>query len=205
MHTNLAIYGNGGHAREVAAQMRTFLDKEGRDLRFYVDDGYVSGAAHPISTFDPAERSIMVAVADPLIRQRLVESLPPGTTFFTFIHPTAQLFEADRIRIGEGSFIGAYSILTTDIRIGRHAILNRGNHIGHDFRSGDYLSLMPGAIISGNVTVGDRLNLGTASAIREKRTLCDDVTIGMSSCVIQDIRTPGVYVGVPARRMEPMA
>jgi sugar O-acyltransferase (sialic acid O-acetyltransferase NeuD family) len=205
MQTKLAIYGSGGHAREVAAQMKAYLEKEGIDLRFYVDDPYVSGSAHPISAFDPAERSIMVAVADPGIRQHLVESLPVGTTFFTFIHPTAQLFDADRIHIGEGSFIGAHSILTTDIRIGRHAILNRGNHVGHDFRSGDYLSLMPGAIISGNVTVGDRVFMGTASTVKEKLSICDDVTVGMSSGVILDIRTPGVYVGVPARRMEPMA
>lgn len=46
----------------------------------------------------------------------------------------------DNIEISEGSFIGAYSILTTNVKIGKHSILNRGNHIGHDCRIGDYFS-----------------------------------------------------------------
>ena len=57
------------------------------------------------------------------------------------------------IEIGEGSFIGAYSILTTNIKIGKNAILNRGNHIGHDCQIGNYFSAMPGAIVSCNVKI----------------------------------------------------
>lgn len=187
MHTKLAIYGSGGHAREVASQMRSYVESEGIDLAFFVDDAYLSGSARPISEFDPSERAMMVAIADPHIRQRLVESLPAETRFFTFIHPTALVFDTDRVTIGEGSFIGAYSMLTTDIRIGRHAILNRGNHVGHDVMCGDYLSLMPGAIISGNVTVGHRLYMGTSASVKEKLSICDDVTIGMNTGVILPI------------------
>jgi hypothetical protein len=126
------LIGNGGHAREVMAQM-------GVNLLRFVDDKYVDDETLPLSKFDPTKHVAMVAVADSKDRYDIVQRLPKETQFFTFIHPTALLM--DNIEIGEGSFIGAYSILTTNIKIGKHTILNRGNHIGHDCRIGNYFSL----------------------------------------------------------------
>ena len=130
-----------------------------------------------------------------------LDILPPETEFFTFIHHAALVFDLDNIEIGEGSFIGAFSIVTTNVKLGKHSILNRGNHIGHDTIAGDYLSMMPGAIISGNVTVGDRLYMGTGSSIREKLEICDDVTIGLNSGVVKNIKEPGIYVGLPTKKV----
>ena len=138
----LALYGYGGHAREVAAQID-------QPLVFFVDDEYATADTKPISEFDPEEYLLMVAVADPRDRCDMVQRLPKNTQFFTYIHPTALILD-DNIQIGAGSFIGANTILTTNIKIGRHAILNRGNQIGHDCIIGDYFSAMPGAIVSGN-------------------------------------------------------
>ena len=140
------LIGNGGHAREVMAQMGYQLDR-------FVDDQYVDEHTLPLSQFDPKKYIAMVAVADSKDRYDIIQRLPKETQFFTFIHPTALLMED--IEIGEGSFIGAYSILTTNIKIGKHAILNRGNHIGHDCQIGNYFSAMPGAIVSGNVKIYD--------------------------------------------------
>lgn len=187
----LAIFGYGGHAREVAVQMK-------KDVTFFVDDEYVNQYTKAISKFDPNEYMMMVAVANSKQRKNIVETLPPETTYFSFVHPTAQIM-GDDVEIGLGSFIGANSIITTNIKIGNHAILNRGNHIGHDTKIGDYFSAMPGAIVSGNVIIGDRNYIGTNSSIIEKKNISDDVTIGANSVVIRDITEPGVYVGVPVK------
>jgi sugar O-acyltransferase (sialic acid O-acetyltransferase NeuD family) len=130
----------------------------------------------------------------------MVQKLPKETQFFTFIHPTA-LIMGD-VEIGEGSFIGAYSILTTNIKIGKHAILNRGNHIGHDCRIGDYFSAMPGAIVSGNVTIYSLVYMGTNSSIREKLSIHSLTKIGMNSAVVKHIERSGVYVGIPTKKIE---
>jgi UDP-3-O-[3-hydroxymyristoyl] glucosamine N-acyltransferase len=106
------------------------------------------------------------------------------------------------IEIGIGSFIGAYSILTTNIKIGSHAILNRGNHIGHDSNIGDYFSAMPGAIVSGNVTIYDLVYMGTNSSIKEKISVHSLTTIGSNAAVVKDIEEPGVYVGVPVKKIK---
>ena len=190
----LALFGYGGHAREVAAQI-------GQGVTFFVDDKYSNEVAKPISEFDPSEYAMMVAVSDCIDRSVIVNKLPKETEYFTFIHPTALILD-DEIIIGEGSFIGANSILTTNIQIGNHAILNRGNHIGHDCIIGNYFSAMPGSIVSGNVHIGNGVYLGTNSSVIEKKYLLHNITIGANSVVIRDITESGTYVGVPVKKIE---
>lgn len=187
---NIALIGNGGHAREVEFQM-------GFKIKKFVDDDFYSPndpLLLPISKFDPDLYEIMIAVGDPTERESIVKRMPSGTRYFSFIHPTAII--SDDIDMGEGSFIGAYSIVTTNVKIGEHSILNRGCQIGHDSILGKYFSGMPGSIVSGNVKIGDRVFLGTNSAIREKLLICDDVTIGISSGIYQNIESPGKYTSI---------
>ena len=190
----LALFGYGGHAREVAAQIND-------DITFFVDDAYSNEVAKPISEFDPTEYMMMVAVADSRDRFDIVQKLPKETKYFTYIHPTA-LIMSDNVKIGEGSFIGAYSILTTNIQIGKHAILNRGNHIGHDTSISDYFSAMPGAIVSGNVIIHDLVYMGTNSSVKEKLSIHSLTTIGSNSTVVKHINQPGTYVGCPAKQIK---
>jgi sugar O-acyltransferase (sialic acid O-acetyltransferase NeuD family) len=187
------LIGNGGHAKEVIAQM-------GVNLLRFVDDQYVDENTLPLSKFDPTKYVAMVAVSNSKDRYDIVQRLPKETRFFTFIHPTALLM--DNIEIGEGSFIGAYSILTTNIKIGKHSILNRGNHIGHDCIIGDYFSAMPGSIVSGNVTINDLVYMGNNSSIREKLSVHSLSTIGMNSAVVKHIEETGVYVGCPVVKIK---
>lgn len=193
----LAIFGYGGHAREVAAQI-------GKPVTFFVDDNRLTGnTAHNISTFDPTTHMMLVAVADPTDREKIVNRLPKNTQYFTFIHQTALILEPSMVSIGVGSFIGAYSIITTDIQIGKHAILNRACHIGHDTRIGDFFSAMPGAIVSGNCTIGDRVYLGTNSSVKERIRIDDGLILGMNSCLTINPAIPnGVYGGVPAKLLK---
>ena len=190
----LALFGYGGHAREVAAQIQ-------KEVTFFVNDEYANDVAKPISQFDPEEYTMMVAVGDSRARFDVVQSLPKETTYFTFIHPTALLLSKD-INIGTGSFIGAYSILTTNITIGDHAILNRGNHIGHDTEIGSYFSAMPGAIVSGNVKIYSMVYMGTNSSIKEKLSIHSLATIGSNTAVVKHIEEPGTYVGTPAKKIK---
>lgn len=190
----LALFGYGGHAREVAAQI-------GEPVTFYVDDEYANDIAKPISEFNPEEEHMMIAVANSQDRKAIVDKLPKETKYFSFIHPTVQVMK-NNIEIGEGSFIGVNSILTTNIKLGKHTLLNRGNHIGHDCIIGDYFSAMPGAIVSGNVTMGDCVYTGTNSSIKEKMIVCSGVIIGSNAAVVKHITKSGTYVGVPAKKIK---
>jgi sugar O-acyltransferase (sialic acid O-acetyltransferase NeuD family) len=188
-----ALIGNGGHAREVMAQM-------GIKLVRFVDDQYMSNDTLPLSELDIEKYEVMVAIADPRDRYDTIQRLPKGVRFFTFAHPTALIM--DDVEIGEGSFIGANSILTTNIKIGKHAILNRGNHIGHDCVIGDFFSAMPGSVVSGNVRIYDLVYLGNNSTIKEKLSIHSLTTIGMNGAVVKHIEESGTYVGVPVKKIK---
>ena len=190
-----ALIGYGGHAREVLSQI-------GKNLPCFVDDEYVTKNTLPLSSFDPKKYKIIVAIGDPIERKKIISKLPKNTKYFTFIHPSVQILDKKTITIGLGSFIGANSILTTNISIGEHTILNRGNQIGHDTKIGDFLSAMPGSIVSGNCNLGDCVYLGTNSSIREKINICDNVTIGLGSGVVKNISEPGTYVGLPTKKIK---
>ena len=191
-----ALIGNGGHAREVMAQMGN------QSIIRFVDDEYWKKEYNTLSLsqFNPDEYEVMIAVGDSRNRFDISQKLPKETRYFTFIHPTALIMD-DNIEIGEGSFIGAYSILTTNIKIGKHALLNRAVHIGHDSVIGSYFSAMPGVIVSGNVTIYDCVYLGTNSSVKEKISIHSLATVGLNSGVVKNIEESGIYVGIPATKI----
>lgn len=188
-----ALIGYGGHAREVMSQM-------GKKLPCFVDDDFMTEETLPLSTFDPKKYKVMVVLGNSKDRYDMVQKLPKETKFFTWVHPTALIMQD--VKIGEGSFIGAYSILTTNIKIGSHAILNRGNQIGHDCKIGNYFSMMPGSIVSGNVKIYDCVYMGCNSSIKEKLSIHSMSTIGMGAAVVTNINDTGTYVGVPAKKIK---
>ena len=188
-----ALIGYGGHAREVMAQM-------GEVLPCFVDDEYICENTIKLSELDVKKYSVMLVIGSSAYRSNIHKSLPKDTKYFTFIHPSAQIMDKS-IQIGEGSFIGANCILTTNIKIGRHAILSRGNHISHDCVIGDYFSAMPGAVVSGDVNISDKVYLGAMATIKEKISICGEVVVGMNAGVVRNITRAGTYVDTPARRI----
>jgi sugar O-acyltransferase (sialic acid O-acetyltransferase NeuD family) len=192
-----ALIGNGGHAREVIAQIGI------QSMTRFVDDEYWKEEPNtlPLSQFNPNKYEVMIAVGDSKSRFDISQKLPKETKYFTFIHPTTLIMD-DNIEIGEGSFIGAYSILTTNIKIGKHALLNRAVHIGHNSTIGNYFSAMPGVIVSGNVTIHNCVYLGTNSSIKEKISIHNLSTIGSNATVVKNINESGIYVGVPAIKIK---
>lgn len=191
-----AIFGYGGHAKEVSIQ--TGIDT------FFIDDTFYSENINanvlPLSYFDHQKYELIIAVSNPLDRKKIVSSLPHNTKYITYIHNNS--FIGKHVIIGEGSFIGMNSIITTNVILGNHCILNRGNQIGHDCRLGNYFTMMPGSIVSGNVKSGDLIYMGTNSAIIENINLSSNITIGALGCVVKDISDSGTYVGVPVKKIK---
>lgn len=188
-----AIFGYGGHAREVISFLGEYVD-------IFVDDKFSNEFLKPISSFDPEIYEIMICLGESNLRRKVKESLPKNTKYFSFVHPTAII--SDDIIIGEGCYIGPYSVLTTNIKLGDHCILNRVVQIGHDSIIGDFFSAMPGSIVSGNCEIGDSVYLGSNSSIREKSKIVDDVIIGLNSGVVKNITESGTYVGVPVKKIK---
>jgi len=196
MKENVLI-GAGGFAREIKAHINNL------EIKCFVDDEYFvtnDDNIHKLSDFNPQTMNALIAVGNPNDRKRLVERMPSDTEYFTYIHPSAQILD-DNIYIGEGSIIAANCILTTNIKIGKHAHLNLSSTVGHDCVIGDYFTTAPGAKISGNCNIGECVYFGTNASVREKITICDDVTVGLNAGVVKSIDEPGIYVGVPSKKL----
>ena len=194
------IIGIGGFGKEI---FWSLSQQERQNLMFFVDDNYYKeGSANilPLSKFDPYEYEVVVAIADSTTRERIVNSLPPETKYFTHIHPSVQI-HGDDVVIGEGSIICAGTIITCNVNIGKHTHLNLITTVGHDCEIGDYFTTAPGVQISGNEKIGKRVYFGTRSCIKQKLKVCDDVIIGMNSGVVKDITNPGTYIGTPAKKI----
>lgn len=195
-----AIIGAGGFAMEVRAQMK----HEYRNIPCFVDDKYWkenTNDIYPLSLFNPEIYEVLVAVGDPKDRFDIVQRLPKDTKYFTYAHPSVQIL-GDSIGLGEGSFICANSIITTNVKIGKHAHINLATTIGHDCIIGDYFTTAPGVNISGHCTIYDMVYIGSNASIKQETSIHSMATIGMGACVVNDICDSGTYVGMPAKRIK---
>ena len=194
------IIGAGGFGREIYWSLS---DTERKDAVFFVDDKYYDGnnLTLPLSKFDSDKYEVVIAVADPKDRYDIAQRLPAETKYFTHIHPSAQIHGND-VEIGEGSIICAGTIITTNIKIGKHAHLNLQTTIGHDCEIGDYFTTAPGAKISGNCKIYDCVYVGTNASIKQKLSIHSFTTIGSNAAVVKHIEEPGVYAGVPVKKIK---
>ena len=197
MEREQALIGRGGFAKEIKAHIGSSSMKCFVEAEYYnKDDPYT----YPISQFNPLLYEVIIAIANPKDRFNIAQRLPKETKYFTFIHKSAQLLGED-INIGKGSIICAGCILTTKVKIGDHAHLNLQTTIGHGCVIGNYFTTAPGVKVSGDCNIKDYVYLGTNSSVREKIEISNNITIGLNAGVVKSIYEPGVYVGVPAKKL----
>lgn len=194
-----AIIGSGGFGREVKCLL---LDNNPDEIvDFFVEDEYCDEKSKPLSSLDVNRYEVIVAIGDPQIRKKIINKLPKNTKFFTIIHKSVILMD-DNIKIGVGSILCPNTIITTNVNIGNHSHLNLSTTIGHDTIIGDYFTTAPGVKISGNCKIGECVYMGTNSSIREKLEICNNVTVGLNSGIVKSIFEPGIYGGVPVKKIK---
>jgi sugar O-acyltransferase (sialic acid O-acetyltransferase NeuD family) len=209
----IAIYGAGGFAREVAWLIESCNEPEKRyEIVSFVDDEpSLSGKilnGIPVMGIEQAQRAfpqarIVGAVGNPQTRMKIVQKArEAGFSFETIIHPRTECSEW--IKTGIGTVICAGNILTVNITLGEHVQINLDCTIGHDVIMGDYTTLAPGVHVSGWVFLGKRVYVGTGAVILNGTQLApiiieDDAVIGAGACVTKSVPGGITVVGVPAK------
>ncbi|MEE9440049.1 MAG: NeuD/PglB/VioB family sugar acetyltransferase [Saprospiraceae bacterium] len=205
---NIGIIGTGGFAREVLCLIDDLGDYNKVKAFYETDEVWESNWKDkqlnglPVLPFSDiiASDNLSIGIGDPTIREKVVKWLPSNSKFITLIHPTAVVSRWTNIDIG--AIITANTIVTCQIEIGKHCQLNLNTTIGHDCTLGDFFTTAPATNISGTCNFGDRVYFGTGAATRQGINICDDVVIGMGAMVVKHITEPGVYVGIPAKRIK---
>lgn len=104
--------------------------------------------------------------------------------------------------IGNGTSVMHHSVINSDSKIGLNCIINTGSIIEHDVIISDFVHVSTGAIINGNCSLGENVFIGSNSTIKQGTKICNDVIIGAQSYVNKDITEPGIYVGVPIKKIK---
>lgn len=205
----IAIFGAGGHAREVE-QLIVDCNAAGDSWAFagYLDDNSTLGHRQVGGSAVLGGREwletntdtwVVVAIGSPTIRRKIVTSLQISghTKFATLIHPSAKI--GQRVTVGEGSMICAGAILTVDVNLGTHSIVNIGSTMSHDVRSGDFVTYAPGCNISGAVSVGNGCDIGTNACVIQGVSIGEWAIVGAGAVVVRDIPANTTCVGNPAK------
>ena len=194
----VGVIGDGGLSKEIVQ----YLKYMGEEVKIFVSDEYYSGQAYvsKLSEFDFNEYYPLLCFSDTVRKMNVANIMPSNAKWYTFIHPTAQIYTSEPI--GEGSIIGPNVVITSDVKIGNHVLLNVSSIVGHNSMIGSFSTINPHGVVSGDCTIGDCVFIGTNATIREKVHIVENSIIGMGSVVVKDIDSTGTYLGVPARRVK---
>jgi sugar O-acyltransferase (sialic acid O-acetyltransferase NeuD family) len=216
MAQQIAIYGGGGFAREVAWLVESCNANDQRyEVVCFIDDNPVLQGSMlneiPVLSLETAhtqfpQARVVGGVGGPSVRHRLMEKAAmAGFGFETIVHPRAE--RSRWIEIGIGTVICSGTILTTNIRLGQHVQINLDCTIGHDVILDDYTTLAPGVHVSGWVHMGKRVYVGTGANIingtqDQPLIIGDDAVIGAGACVTKSVPAGVTVVGVPAKPLQ---
>lgn len=210
--TKLAIFGAGGHGRELA-NLALRCGYRADELTFLVDEGHGQGqfvagmAVATIASIALEGMPFVAALGDPSARRTaVVKCLAAGMREATLTDPAVAL--ASSVIVGPGSIIAAGSVLTVDIHLGSHVHVNVGCTISHDVRIGSFSTLSPGVHIAGRVHIGEGVFVGVGASIlpgtpTRPLVVGDGAVIGAGACVTSDVEAGTTVAGVPARVLRP--
>jgi sugar O-acyltransferase (sialic acid O-acetyltransferase NeuD family) len=105
---------------------------------------------------------------------------------------------ASSVRVRDGSFINAATVIGAVSVIGQGVLVNRAASIGHHAMIGDYVSIGPGATLAGNVHVGEAAMIGAGSVILPNLRIGAGAIIAAGSLVRKDVPDETFVAGNPA-------
>jgi sugar O-acyltransferase (sialic acid O-acetyltransferase NeuD family) len=208
----LAVFGAGGHAREVVALIRDLNAATPASGEWELVGALTDRAEWVLPNSVAVSRlgdidwlvdhpmcSVVIAVGNPAARQDIATRIRAACAnpFATLVHPRAWV--AERVTLGEGTQVFAGVLINADVRIGAHVILNIGCRVSHDSFVADFATLAPGTTLCGGVTIGKGCELGAGAVVLPRIDIGGGARLGAGAVAAAPV-APGVTAaGVPAR------
>ena len=201
--TTLVILGAGGHGKvcaEIAAvagghRAIEFSDNQSESGVAYQDADLPSLQAGSFEFFIGLGQTGTGATRARLFAWLEQHALPIAT----LSAPSAWVSRS--ATVGRGTLIANMALVQASATIGENCIVNSRALIEHDAVVGDHVHVSTGAIVNGGAHIGDRCLIGSGAVVNHGVAVCPDTIIGSGAVVVRDIESPGIYVGVPARRV----
>lgn len=206
MKDKLLIIGASGHGKvvaDIALKMNkwksvAFLDdNESIKISMGLE---VLGKSTVVSKYiDSCD--IFIGIGNNSTRKNIQEKIEAkGATIPVLVHPNAVI--GNDVKLGFGTAIMAGVVINCFTKIGKGCIINTGATLDHDNIIEDYVHISPGANLAGTVKVGKSSWIGIGSVVNNNVNVCSGCMIGAGAVVVKNIRQPGTYVGIPARKID---
>lgn len=201
--SGLLILGFGGHARAVAdvalasgIKQLCFIDSNARPNETF-------GEFSVLPSWDeelPDGWSVMPASGDGLSRQTQCNWVTErGWPLATLISPTATVGVG--AKVGPGTLVAHHAHVGPMASIGAACIINTGAIVEHECIVDDFTHVSIKAAVAGRCKIGRFCFIGAGSTVIDSIRIHDGVTLGAGACAHRDLEEPGVYVGVPAKKL----
>lgn len=202
MSESIILIGGSGHARVIIDCIRA----SGTEVFGILDDSLTAGTevlgARVLGKTADYERyqdrPFLIAIGSNAVRRKIAQKL--NVRWATVVHPAAVV--SPYASIGEGTMVMPRAVINAGAAVGSHCIINTGSIVEHDNVLGDFVHISPNAALGGTVTVGEGTHIGIGASVRNNINICGSCTVGAGAAVVKDITAPGIYVGVPARRIK---
>jgi sugar O-acyltransferase (sialic acid O-acetyltransferase NeuD family) len=187
----MLLIGAGGLGREIAAALTQTGLKEKFTLRGFIDDNYAPGDVvngipimGGLNWLSQQENlSLFIAIGNSTVREKLARQFE-NHNFPRIIHPAAGFHDDFFVKLGNGSYLAAGCVLTTNILIGRFTLILPGCTLSHDTTIGDFCTLMPGVRITSGATIGNSVHIGAGTIIAKNTTIPSNTTIPPGSIIV---------------------
>lgn len=197
------IIGASGHGKVIA----DIVHQSGDKVIGFLDDDPTKKEIHQIPVLGKIEDTqkykddfyFIIGIGNNKIRKEIAES-NPVLKYYTAIHPTTVVGEG--VRIGNGTAVMAGVVINADAEIGEHCIINTSSIIEHDVTIQSLTHISPNTTICGSVKIGKSCHVGAGSTVINNIYIYDDVILGAGSTTINNLIQPGIYIGIPSRRIK---
>ena len=207
---NLIIIGAGGMGRTLYSNaLESVGYGEYFTVKGFIDDNLdaLDGFAHyppvfgTIKDYNPQADDVFISAIGGAARRPCTEQiLRRGGEFMNLIHRTARIYT--NVELGEGNFIGAYTVIGNDAQIGDYNMIQSYTVIGHDARIGSWNRIDTHVTCVGGVVVEDEVNIHTSAVISHGVLVESGARVGALSLVLRKVKAGTTVHGNPAKLME---
>lgn len=207
---NLVVIGAGGFGPEIVwAAENTNSRSEAFKILGFCDDnpekkgqqlyGYpVLGTPEEAAAKFAEKPCFLCAIGNNDNRAKAVKrALALGWTPVSVVDPSVVVSKT--VKIGNGTYVGAGSILSPQAQLGDYVVVNHHCSIGHDSRLADFVQISPGARVSGGCILEIGATLGSNAALAPKVKVGAHAMVGACSFAVQDVPAGATVIGNPAR------
>lgn len=204
LRDRIILYGCGGHARSIINVIREAGYR--KDIILIDDnvkrDEIILGCRTQRRYNLRQDDDYIVAIGDNSRRARKYQMLSDSCQGRCIAVISVSAYIGLEVKVGEGSFVAPNAYIGPQAIVGNNTIVNTGSIIEHETQIGDHTHIAPRTTVCGRTRIGNFVFCGAGSTIIDNIEICDNVVIGAGAVVNRDIVEPGIYVGVPARRVK---